>query len=271
MKHLKGFNCGVRAELIFIFVVCIIAFSLFNAFDVTEKLSSWLALQETFELDELLPTSVVALILIGQFALRRWQETKHQCEELLKAEREIHHLAYHDHLTGLPNRSLVMDRIQQAMRQADRSQKPISLVFLDLDHFKDVNDELGHLVGDELLKNVVQRIQPHVRESDTFGRLGGDEFALILLDVADIHAVHSLITRIHEQFQAPFAINNHRIRCTTSMGIASYPEDGQSLSTLLSAADRAMYRAKADGKNSFRFYSALIDRAPEDRIDQEGP
>jgi len=170
------------------------------------------------------------------------------------AESHIQHLAYYDALTGLPNRTLLDDRLNQAISAAIRSHSQLALMFLDLDHFKNINDTLGHHVGDQLLIQAAKRMQSSVRDEDTVARPGGDEFILILLDTDTNGAAHVADKILHAMSQ-PFTIEQHQLVATPSIGIAVYPDDGVDFQGLAKSADAAMYCAKQEGRNRYRFFS----------------
>ncbi|OQW75494.1 MAG: hypothetical protein BVN35_07465 [Proteobacteria bacterium ST_bin11] len=158
--------------------------------------------------------------------------------------RQALHCAHHDELTGLPNRILLLDRLQQAMAQADRQQRPVALLFIDLDEFKNINDELGHSAGDLLLKEVGRRLLACIRYGDTACRYGGDEFLVLLGDVDADSSVAAVIEKIQTQLAEACIINGKVISISASIGAAIYHHDGQSSIDLLNRADNAMYRAK---------------------------
>jgi diguanylate cyclase (GGDEF)-like protein/PAS domain S-box-containing protein len=172
-----------------------------------------------------------------------------------EAEEHIRHLAHFDALTGLPNRTMLNDRIEYAISLAQRSRHPMALMFLDLDRFKNVNDSLGHQVGDQMLIEVAKRLKADVREEDTVSRLGGDEFILLLPDTNADGAAH-VAGKIIRTMAAPFMIAGHELSITPSIGIAMYPVDGQNMESLLQCADSAMYRAKQSGYNTYQFFAA---------------
>jgi diguanylate cyclase (GGDEF)-like protein/PAS domain S-box-containing protein len=174
-------------------------------------------------------------------------------------QRRIEFLAHHDPLTGLPNRLLLRDRVEQARTLAGRLQSRVALLFLDLDHFKTINDSLGHPVGDDLLKAVVERLKHCVRESDTISRQGGDEFIILLNDVRDSDAVARVADKIQQRMAEPFVLGNHSLSSTFSIGIALYPDDGEDFDSLLQKADTAMYHAKESGRNNHRFFTAQMN------------
>ncbi|MCW8884246.1 MAG: EAL domain-containing protein [Motiliproteus sp.] len=170
-----------------------------------------------------------------------------------QAEEHIRHLAHYDALTDLPNRTLLNDRINQGISRAIREQHRMAVLFLDLDRFKKVNDSLGHQFGDELLIEVAGRLKSTVRGEDTVSRLGGDEFILLLPEVTGDGAAQ-VAEKILEVIAAPFQIREHELNITPSIGIAIYPDNGQSVDELLQCADSAMYRAKQNGRNMFRMF-----------------
>jgi diguanylate cyclase (GGDEF)-like protein/PAS domain S-box-containing protein len=174
-----------------------------------------------------------------------------------QAEEIIHQMAYHDSLTGLPNRKLFSDRLGIALAQAQRNQKVVAIAMLDLDHFKEVNDTLGHDVGDLLLKATAERLRTALRDSDTVARIGGDEFALILPDLKGINDAIQVAQKIVASFRKPFPIDTHQLLMTTSIGIAVYPNDGTDEGMLLKNADQAMYQAKQTGRDRYRFYEKV--------------
>ncbi|XKE45437.1 EAL domain-containing protein [Halomonas organivorans] len=171
-------------------------------------------------------------------------------------EEQVRRLAYYDPLTRLPNRRLLDDRLSLAIRHAHRHDRRLALLFLDLDHFKRVNDSLGHALGDELLVKLTGRLQQHLREDDTLARLGGDEFLVLLPDVQEIDEVTRVARRLIESVSAPFELGRHRFRVGCSLGISLYPDDGDDAEALVQRADAAMYRAKQEGRNTYRLFRA---------------
>jgi diguanylate cyclase (GGDEF)-like protein len=178
---------------------------------------------------------------------------------------ELEHQANYDALTGLPNRNLLHDRLHQAV-YAQRSPRNIAVVFMDLDHFKLVNDSLGHSTGDRLLKGMAERLRGVLREGDTLGRVGGDEFILILNDQANEEVVFRTMQRITAQVAEPIVIDGKELYVTCSAGISLYPQDGRDVDTLLRNADAAMYRAKEHGRANFQFYTSEMNERVSDRL-----
>ena len=186
--------------------------------------------------------------------------------ERKRIEAEIEHMAYHDSLTGLPNRLLLNDRLNQAIGLAGRSGHMTAVLIFDLDNFKSVNDTLGHPAGDRLLKKVVDRIGKQLRKSDTIARMGGDEFIVVLSEIlAPEDAAHTARNFL-EVFSDPFEIDQQEIYTSASVGISLYPIDGDTAETLLKNADIAMYHAKKHGRNSFHYYTEEINRRTEERL-----
>ncbi|HKB81087.1 MAG TPA: EAL domain-containing protein, partial [Thermoanaerobaculia bacterium] len=173
--------------------------------------------------------------------------------ERKSAQERVEYQAYHDVLTGLPNRLLFRDRIGVALAHARRSRRAVAVMFLDLDQFKLVNDTLGHTVGDGLLQAAADRLVSCVRAEDTVARMGGDEFTVLLSDIADARAAAVVAQKVLESMSEPIDVDGHELFITTSIGIAVFPDDGIDAETLLKDADRAMYRAKEVGRNNFQF------------------
>jgi diguanylate cyclase (GGDEF)-like protein/PAS domain S-box-containing protein len=182
-------------------------------------------------------------------------------------EKKLLEQATHDQLTGLPNRFLAIDRLQQMLQHAYRQHSGIGIIYIDLDNFKTINDSLGHATGDDLLVQVSTRIWTHLRDEDTLCRLGGDEFMALVPNLK--HPVGDLkviINRVIASLQSPFDLGGHKTTITSSLGIALYPEDGNNVSTLMSNADIAMYEAKRSGRNTFRFFTRDMNERIQSKI-----
>ena len=175
------------------------------------------------------------------------------------SEERIQFLAFHDTLTKLPNRRLAKDHMDLAMAYADRLSAKAAVLFIDLDKFKSINDSLGHLAGDELLKGVANRLRECVRETETICRLGGDEFLIILNSMPDTGAISKVADKILTKMATPFNIEGHQIFSGMSIGVAVYPDDGNDFDALVKAADTAMYHAKEAGRNTYRFYTEQMN------------
>jgi diguanylate cyclase (GGDEF)-like protein len=178
---------------------------------------------------------------------------------------QLEHQANYDALTGLPNRNLLNDRLRQAV-YAQRSPRNLAVVFMDLDHFKFVNDSLGHSTGDKLLKAMGERLRAALREGDTVGRVGGDEFVLILNDQSNEEVIFRAMQRIASKVSEPITIDGKELYVSCSAGISMYPQDGPDVDTLLKNADAAMYRAKEHGRNNFQFYTAEMNERVNERL-----
>ncbi|HET7201239.1 MAG TPA: diguanylate cyclase, partial [Burkholderiales bacterium] len=187
--------------------------------------------------------------------------------ERKRYQEQLEYQANYDALTGLPNRNLLRDRLKQSV-YAQRFARSIGVVFLDIDHFKFVNDSLGHNTGDKLLKKVAERLTETVRDCDTVARLGGDEFILILNDQSG-DVIYRAMQRIIGRVAEPVEIEGQELLVTASAGISLYPQDGPDVETLLKNADAAMYRAKEKGRNNFQFYTAEMNRQVNERLKME--
>jgi diguanylate cyclase (GGDEF)-like protein/PAS domain S-box-containing protein len=174
--------------------------------------------------------------------------------ERKRYEAEIKYLAYHDDLTGLPNRILFKNRIDQAITEAKLNQQQLAVVFIDLDGFKIINDKFGHEMGDLLLKQVANRLSSGVRKYDLVARFGGDEFILLLEDISIDETKHT-VDRIIESITSPIFLSGYEFRITPSAGISFFPADGQDFATLIKHADLAMYKSKEKGKNQFQYFN----------------
>lgn len=181
----------------------------------------------------------------------------------LAAEEKMRHLAHHDCLTNLPNRLLLNDRLSQAILQAQREKSVLAVIYLDIDHFKNINDTLGHGVGDELILSVAQALQSVVREADTVSRLGGDEFAILLPDVGSAKMASRLAAKIFMAASKTYQIAGRELRITLSVGVSLFPKDGENPATLLKHADSAMYLAKKEGRNNFQFFDESLENQTE--------
>jgi diguanylate cyclase (GGDEF)-like protein len=200
--------------------------------------------------------ALIALIIIGAvvFYITRLNR------RLSTSLNQVTHLARHDTLTGLPNRALFSDRLDQAILRGTRDQTRFALLFVDLDRFKNINDQYGHLVGDEALKACCNRMLGSVRSSDSVGRIGGDEFVILLDNVSDISGVLEIAHKIKEVVALPINIHGIKVVLSVSIGVALFPDDAQDDETLLKKADLAMYHAKEVGRNSVCLYSEAIKK-----------
>src|SRR5258706_12860576 len=189
----------------------------------------------------------------------------HYSIERKRYQVQLEHQANYDALTGLPNRNLLHDRLRQAV-YSQRSPRNIAVVFMDLDHFKFVNDSLGHSTGDKLLKGMAERLRSVLREGDTVGRVGGDEFVLILNDQSNEDAIFRAMQRITAKVAEPIMLDGKELYVTCSAAISLYPQHGRDVDTLLKNADAAMYRAKEHGRSNFQFYTSEMNERVNDRL-----
>src|SRR3990170_1924143 len=190
----------------------------------------------------------------------------HDITERKRFEEQLMHQATHDSLTGLANRNLLNDRLTQAIAYQKRKNQIIAVMLLDLDESKIINDTMGHHTGDVLLQGVAERLQKAVRSYDTVARLGGDEFAIIFADVGNHQDIMTIAQNILNLFSSPFKLNEHEIVISTSIGISLYPLDGDNIETLLMKADTALYYSKEQGKNSYHFFAAEMNKKVNDRL-----
>ena len=184
----------------------------------------------------------------------------HDVTERKRTEEQLNYIATHDLLTGLPNRMLLMDRLKMATAQAKRNDQKLALMMLDLDNFKNVNDSLGHMVGDKLLKEISLRLTGRLRQNDTICRLGGDEFIILLPAIERVEDAVEVAKIILESFEQSFICNDHLINSSISIGIAIYPDDAQDIDALMKNADMAMYYVKAHGRNGYHLFSYANNR-----------
>jgi diguanylate cyclase len=209
---------------------------------------------------------LTALTLSGR---PRLLATVRDISERKLAEERVQFLAFYDALTGLPNRTLLQDRLTNALASARRRKDKVALLFLDLDRFKDINDSLGHSVGDLLLKEVAERLKSFAREQDTVARLGGDEFLIVLTHVRDVPDAAVAAERLMDAMTVGFIVQGHSLIVSCSIGISIYPEHGADCETLIKNADAAMYRAKDGGRNNFRFFAEDMNADVVERLTLE--
>ncbi|MBA5635868.1 EAL domain-containing protein [Duganella sp. LX20W] len=186
--------------------------------------------------------------------------------QVKESQEKLDHLAHHDPLTALPNRLLFNDRLQHALQRATRDNEQLALLFIDLDRFKNVNDTLGHHIGDELLKQVAKALQEKLREGDTLARLGGDEFIVLLEDVDGQYSASLVAEKLVAMFEQPFMVAGHELFVTCSVGISLFPTDATDLNMLIRNADVAMYQAKARGRNGYSFYAPSMTGEGVERL-----
>jgi len=190
-------------------------------------------------------------------------------EENKKQKKMLMHQVEHDALTGLPNRNLLQDRLAQAIKKASRDESVLGIIFVDIDKFKMINDTLGHDAGDVLLKTIAAKMQSSVRETDTVARLSGDEFIILLDGCKDISDIFVAIKKLVNSFQTPLTLANESFKVTMSMGVSVYPNDGHSVAQLLKNADVAMYKAKTEGRNRYKFFDQAMNQETNEYLEIE--
>ncbi|EOX4428321.1 putative bifunctional diguanylate cyclase/phosphodiesterase [Vibrio alginolyticus] len=218
---------------------------------------------------------IIAVIIVAAYSIRIQHKYEQNRDALLQSLTDannaieeknalLHNRAYFDPLTNLPNRTLFLDRLNQSILNAERSKKSFALLFIDLDHFKDVNDQYGHEIGDQLLARVAKRINQCIRATDLSARFSGDEFVVVLGHLKDVSSAigvaNRIATNIIESLSNQFQLDSHSVQISASIGISIYPEDSCTQDTLIRYADNAMYHAKSLGKNNFQFYSKELNR-----------
>lgn len=206
--------------------------------------------------------SLIGILGVG----RDITELKHTEEQLKRNELSLHHLAHHDTLTDLPNRLLLIDRLNQSIKKAWRANKGLAVMFIDLDYFKEINDSLDHSIGDQLLQAVAQRLKNTIRKEDTAARLGGDEFTIILEQLENINYVSKLADKLLSAFKKPLKLRHREITITISIGISLFPEHGTDTETLLRNADSAMYQTKNEGRNGYSLYTEELTQRAVERL-----
>ncbi|MDD2905845.1 MAG: EAL domain-containing protein [Sulfurimonas sp.] len=187
--------------------------------------------------------------------------------ELKASEENLFYLSNHDTLTGLPNRRFFTQRLEHAIKIARRNSSKAAVLMLDLDEFKEINDSMGHDVGDKLLQSVTQRVLENLRSVDTFARIGGDEFYILIEQISNIKDIQSVIEKILEGFRDSFHVDDTELKVTASIGIAIYPENGEDALSLIKNVDLAMYKSKSKGKNSFSFFSQNLSQELHERME----
>lgn len=212
---------------------------------------------------------IVLTVILGRMSWQLAQSRIREGDTKLAHAQRVEYLAYHDGLTGLPNRSMFSKLLSQRISEAHRFERPLTVAFLDLDRFKQINDTLGHEAGDQLLQEVASRLRTCVRENDAIARLGGDEFVVLLPELGDDKYAASVAQKILLVIARPFTLIGHEFRITASIGISTYPKDGRDEQTLTKNADIAMYQAKVEGKNNFQFYSEKLDANSLERLTLE--
>ncbi|ACT52005.1 diguanylate cyclase/phosphodiesterase [Methylovorus glucosotrophus SIP3-4] len=212
--------------------------------------------------------SIIALAMVRQSILLAESERLLTAEQLIEeGQMRYQHLAHHDILTGLPNRLLFQDRLTHALALSARNNNRVGMLFIDIDHFKNINDSLGHVIGDELLVAIVERLKLRIREQDTFARLGGDEFVLLIEQLQNASEAATIASNLLEALKTPFHLSgNCEVVISASIGISVCPEDTQDATQLIRNADSAMYRAKDTGRNRYQFYTEELTQRAQERL-----
>ena len=209
---------------------------------------------------------VFVLAVVGRLNWKIVRLRERESEVRIAYGRRVEHLAYHDGLTGLPNRSLLSRLVERHVSEARRYGRRLAVLFLDLDRFKEVNDSLGHEAGDQLLREVAERLEGTLRESDTVARMGGDEFVILLPELKDAGQAATVARKVLDALSEPVDILGQEFQVTASIGVSVYPGDGEDEQALLKNADIAMYQAKDAGKNDIRFYSDAMTSHTRERL-----
>ena len=227
--------------------------------------NDWLAI--TIAVLALAILTITTILLVYDSHLD--SKTRRHNEQLEQANAQLQHVATHDALTGLPNRLLLADRLDQAIARAERRGQRFALIVVDLDRFKSINDSLGHLAGDELLKEVARRLTRVSRKADTLARLGGDEFVLLLNEIDNPRDAEAVAIKVLADLAQPVVISNLDLHISASLGISVSPDDGTDSETLLQHADAAMYHAKKSGRNAYQFFAPAMNAFARERLELE--
>ncbi len=225
----------------------------------------WLALTIAVPAVALLAITTILLVYDSHLESR----TRKHNAQLEKANAQLEHAATHDALTGLPNRVLLADRLAQATAQSERYSRGFAVMVVDLDRFKSINDSLGHIAGDDLLKEMAQRLSQLLRKADTLARLGGDEFVLVLNEIAGPRDAETVASKVLAGMAQPVMLSGLEVQISASIGISVFPEDGVDAETLLQHADAAMYHAKKNGRNGFQFFAPVMNAFARERLEIE--
>ena len=255
-----------KLETLVITLIAIFVFLLAREYDAFEYLIAVSRTYENYEVDEIFTLLIIAAIALMIITYRNIRHLKLEIIKRKTAEHSIKKLAFYDSLTDLPNRDLCINRFEHILIQSARNNGLAAVLFIDLDNFKEVNDTYGHDAGDDLLKQFSSRLLKQLRKGDTLSRFAGDEFIILLDSVGSLNNVTILANKILDCVQIPFQINANETTIGMSIGIAMYPNDGEKASQLLKHADTAMYHAKHEGKNTFRFYSNELNTQARNKL-----
>ena len=247
-------------DLIGIIVFSVVCFFLAVKFNAFENMYEFSRAHEELELDELFSLLMILSVAFGVYSIRRVLELRVEVKVRIQAEEEIRKLAYYDPLTGVANRILLKDRLTHIVALARRHESQLAILFIDLDGFKQINDTLGHKYGDEVLKNVAQRLLGAVRSFDTVSRIGGDEFIVVLEEVSGIEEINQITERIYGALIKAHKLAGKEVVVTPSIGVSIFPEHGEICDTLIGRADTAMYYVKAEGKSRFAVFEESMNK-----------
>jgi diguanylate cyclase (GGDEF)-like protein len=247
-------------------LLAVLVFWIAQAFDTFEYLVEISRAHEEYEIDEILTLLMISAFALAGIAYRNSKYLKKEIHKRIEVEKIIKKMAFYDNLTGLPNRELCTNRFEHILAHSARTADTAAVLFIDLDNFKDINDTYGHDAGDALLKQVTTRLLNQLRKGDTLSRFAGDEFIILLESVKSINNVTILAKKILDCVQSPFQIGPNEAFVGMSIGIAMYPNDGQEARVLFKHADSAMYHAKHEGKNTFRFYSNELNTQARNKL-----
>lgn len=257
---LKLFNSNTYTDLLIILLLSFVFYALAVNYNAFEQLYSFSRAHEELELDELFTLLMILSVAMVVYSIRRVLELKKEVILRKLSEEHAMQLAYFDSLTGLPNRALLKDRLIHILQHAKRREILIAILFIDLDGFKAINDNYGHAAGDQVLKNVAERLNDSVRSGDTVSRLAGDEFIIVIEGVSRIDEMYKILERIHSALSDVHQLDDNEVIATPSIGVSVYPDDGERCDVLIRNADTAMYEAKSKGKNKIQFYNAKFQQ-----------
>lgn len=247
-------------DLLVIIVFSLISFALASEYNAFENLHAYSREHEDLELDELFTLLMILSVAFSVFSYRRVNELRHEVRIRKQAEETIRKMAYYDSLTSLPNRTLLMDRLMHIMAHARREKIQFAILFIDLDGFKRINDTLGHDYGDEVLKNVSQRMLGAVRDVDTVARFGGDEFIVVMESVKGLEEIDFITHRIFDALMKTHLLDGQKLQVSASIGISVFPDDADNCDLLIKHADTAMYESKSNGKAQIRFFNESFNK-----------
>lgn len=247
-----------KRALLDLTAISAVAFAVFvvaHVLDLFEVFTEWARRHEYLNLDELLIVPVVFGLAFGVYFWRRWRDLNEEVSRREELENQLAHQASHDYLTGLANRGLFVEHLENALARAHRGGEPVTVLFVDLDEFKAVNDEFGHEAGDQLLVEVARRLKMCLRPGDVVARIGGDEFTILLENPSSPDEAAHVAARIVHSFEVLFRLGEQEMRVTASIGTALSSDTGDSASQLLRGADLAMYQAKRAGKARYEVFA----------------